>query len=187
MSERFLPRQRDSSVLLCPRSKGQERKLDTRRSIQCNLRLARYSLVDQVLDRIGDLLSLLLSGCTGVEDRWLDFAHVDCRLKIVDECLLALNASVGQLADLLRVEAFPHLAGEVGKKLRYEKGVPHVDEGGPHVAVVLKVDWQVEEVVPARVLLVQSLQKHLLRVLVWNVFNHDCRSLVTTRNNLLQV
>jgi len=140
-----------------------------------------------VLDRISDLLALLLSGCTGVEDRWLDFAHVDCRLKIVDERLLALNASVGQLADLLRVEAFPHLAGEVIEQLHHKKGVAHVDEGVPHVAVVLEVDRQVEEVVPACVLLVQPLQKHLLRVLVWNVLDHDCRSRVAPARNLLQI
>jgi hypothetical protein len=105
-------------------------------------------------------------------------------LKIVDEALLALNPAVGQFADLLRVESLPGLTVEVLVKRNHKERVSHVDEGIAHVAVVLQVDWQVEEVIAPCVRLIDPLEEHLLSVFVWNILDHYSRALVMSVDNV---
>lgn len=85
--------------------------------------------------------------------------------------LLALDACKGHRAHLLRVEALPTLpvegVDEGGNVLRVEK----VDEAVPHVATILEVDGQVEEIVRALMPDIDFLQQHLLVVLVGDVAN----------------
>lgn len=123
----------------------------------------------------------------GSEHSGLHFPQVDCGLKIVDEGVLALNAAVGQLADLLRVESFPGLSMQVLVESNHKNGVTHIDEGVTNVAVILQIDWQVKEVVPTLVLHVNALQKHLLRVLVRYVLNHHRCTLVVSVHNQLEI
>ena len=47
-----------------------------------------------------------------------------------------------------------------------------INEGIPHVALVLEVDGQVKEVIMPVVILVDQFQQHRLRVFIWDVFNH---------------
>ena len=54
----------------------------------------------------------------------------------------------------------------------------HVEESVAHVALVLEVDRQVEEVVLALELLVYGSEQHLLRVLVGDVLDHERGALV---------
>ena len=56
--------------------------------------------------------------------------------------------------------------------------VHKVNERVAHVALVLEVDGQVEEVVRPSVGSVDLLEKHRLRVLVGDVADHDRRALV---------
>ncbi len=107
--------------------------------------------------------------------------------KIVDKALLALEAPVGQLANLLRVEPLPGAPVQVLVQGQHVERVRHVDEGVPHVAVVLQVDRQVQEVVPARVPLVQALEQHFLSVLVGDVLDHHRRAIVLPPRNRSQV
>ena len=51
-------------------------------------------------------------------------------------------------------------------------------KGIAHVALVLEVDGQVEKVVLALELLINSGQQHLLRVFVGDVLHHECGALV---------
>lgn len=140
-----------------------------------------------LVDLVANLCFLLHSGGARVKDSRFYLPHVDCCLKIVDEGLLTLNPSVGKFADFLRVEAFPHLPGQISEKTYDEVRIPHVDERIPDVAVVLQVDRQVEKVVSTRMLLVKALQQHLLSVLIWNVLYHNRSPLVTTVKNLLEI
>jgi len=123
----------------------------------------------------------------GSEHSGLHFPQVDCRLKIVDEGVLALNAPVCQFADLLRVKSFPGLSVQVLVESHHENRVAHINEGVADIAVVLQVDWQVEEVVATLVLGVNTLQQHLLGVLVRNVLDHYRRAQVVSLHDLLQV
>lgn len=149
----------------------------------CPSRKARCSelAVGEVVGPNG--VPLGLRGWTGLEDCRLDLPQVDCGLKIVDQLLLALNAAVGQLANFLGVEALPLLAGQVFVQLHDKGRVAHVDKGVPHVAVVLQVDWQVEEVVLALVARVDPPQQHLLRVLVRDIPYHHRSPGVTACQN----
>lgn len=89
-----------------------------------------------------------------MEDGGLDLAHVDLRLKIVDECLAPLDPPVRKLANFLTIESFPRLPSQVRKQRHHKKWISHIDESVAHITIVLKVDGQVEEVVPTMVFLV---------------------------------
>lgn len=104
-----------------------------------------------------DLTVLLFRRHARLKNGGLDFPQIDCRLKIVDEGVLALNPAVGQLANLLGVKALPSLAVEVLVQCHHENGVTHVYKRVAHVAVVLQVDGQVKKVVAAEVLLIDAL------------------------------
>ena len=75
-----------------------------------------------------------------MEDSGLHLPKVNCRLKIVDQRVFALYASVSQFADFLAVESFPSLTVQVLVEGDHEDGVAHVDEGVPYVAIVFEVD-----------------------------------------------
>lgn len=62
-----------------------------------------------------------------------------------------------------------------------------VNEGISHIALILEVDGQVEEVVVHSVLLIDQVQQHRLRVLVWNVLYHYCGSGVQAKAHLVEV
>jgi len=62
-----------------------------------------------------------------------------------------------------------------------------VDECVAYVAVVLQVDGQVEEVIGVLVKRVNTLQKHLLGVLVRDVLYHYCRSPIHALQDPLNV
>ena len=67
-------------------------------------------------------------------------------LEVVAECPCALDAGIGEGADLLAVEPAPLLAIELVVEGNDELGMDEVDEGVTHVAGVVVVDGQVEEV-----------------------------------------
>ena len=109
------------------------------------------------------------------QDQGLDLSCLDGVGKILNKAGLALNSPVGQLADLLRVEALPRASIQVVIQGQHPNGVAQVNEGVAHIAIVLQVNWQIQKVVVATMpTLIQSLQKHLLRVLVRYVLDHHC-------------
>ena len=84
-----------------------------------------------------------------------------------------LDAGVADVAHFLAVEPLPLALVEPLGEGQDVLGLHHVDEGVPHVALVLEVDGQVEEVVQPVELLVDGLQQHLLGVLVGDVLDHQ--------------
>ena len=68
-------------------------------------------------------------------------------------------------------------------ELRNVKIMGEVDESITHVASVLEVNREVEEVITILHLLINSVEKHLLGVFVGNIFDHHCISLVFTSHN----
>ena len=107
--------------------------------------------------------------------------------EVIIQVLLTLIASVSDLADFLRVESFPRFTIEVLVKGDNENWVHEIDECVAYVAVVLQVDWKVEKVVAASMKLIDFLQQHLLRVLVWDVSNHDRSARILTSQNTTQI
>uniref|UniRef100_A0A7C9DJJ9 Uncharacterized protein n=1 Tax=Opuntia streptacantha TaxID=393608 RepID=A0A7C9DJJ9_OPUST len=57
-------------------------------------------------------------------------------------------------------------------------GINHVDKGITHIAFILEINWQVDEIVSSTMALINSSHKHLGRVLVRNVLYHQCCSVV---------
>mmetsp|Transcript_11084 Transcript_11084/g.35301 ORF Transcript_11084/g.35301 Transcript_11084/m.35301 type:complete len:354 (+) Transcript_11084:83-1144(+) len=97
-------------------------------------------------------------------------------LKAADERVSALNPGIRDRADLAAVEVTPSTVVKVLVKANDGPGVDKVDEGVANVALVLKVDRQVEKVVCVGEQLVDLLENHLLRVFVGNVAHHDRRA-----------
>lgn len=73
------------------------------------------------------------------------------------------------------------------KEIHDEYRVNEVDEGVAHVAVVLEVNRQVEEVVVVALAPINRLQQHLLRVLVRDVLDHDRSPLVLPTQDAVNI
>jgi hypothetical protein len=136
----------------------------------------------ELSELIANQHSLTLDCCSRHKHRRLYFPHVDCWLKIVDEGLLALDATVGQLTDLLRIEALPILTIQVLVQRNNINWVTHVDEGIADVTVVLQVNRKIEKIVTTCMFRVDSLQQHFLCVLVGDILDHYSRTLIMPLN-----
>lgn len=121
------------------------------------------------------LLDLVLVWHLDFHDQWSDLdaslwrRHVS---EIVFECLFPLDTAVSNLANFIAVKFLPFLIIELLEKLIDVYWVDEVDEGIPHVAPVLKVDREVEEVILVLCLSIDSLKNHVLGVLVRDVSDH---------------
>lgn len=124
-----------------------------------------------------------------IKDEWLDLSRLVpvAVVDLLDEVALTLDAAVGDLADLLRVERLPGLVVQVLVERHDEDGVDEVDEGVANVAHVVEVKRQVEVVVSALVMPVDALKQHLFRVLVGYVADHNRRSVVLSVQDAVQV
>ena len=122
-----------------------------------------------------------------LKNQWLDLSRLWLLVHVVDEASFPLNATVGDLADFLRVERLPRLVVQVLIKRHNENRVDEVDKGVPNVTPVVKVQWQVEKVVFALMKPVDALKEHLLGVLVWNVPDHDGCARVLTPQDPVQI
>lgn len=96
------------------------------------------------------------------------------------DCRSHLNAGVTDVADLLAVELLPLLAIKLLDEGNDVLWANHVDEGVAHIALILEINWQVEEVIGSMELFVNGCQQHLLRVLIGNVLDHQRCTLVVT-------
>ena len=67
-------------------------------------------------------------------------------LKVLDQRQLALDSAIRNRAHFFRVEFRPSLPVKVLHERRNGMRAGHVDERIPHIALVLEVDRQVEEV-----------------------------------------
>jgi len=68
-----------------------------------------------------------------------------------------------------------------------EDPVDEIDEGIPHVALVLEVYGQVQEVVLVLLLLVESLEQHFSSVFIRDVLDHNGGPLVFTADHFSEV
>ena len=84
------------------------------------------------------------------------------------------------MAHFLTVELLPLLAVKLLDQGDHVLWSDHIDESIADIALVLEVDWQVEEVVGSTELLINGGQQHLLCVLVGDVLDHECCPLVFT-------
>ena len=121
------------------------------------------------------------------EDQRLDLARVRLLVYVFNEVALALDTSVGDLTDLLRIEGFPRLIVQVCVERHDIDRVYEVDEGVADIASVVQVEGQIEEVEASCVISVDALQQHLLSVLVGDVSDHDCRAKVFSAQDSVQI
>ena len=84
---------------------------------------------------------------THIEDEWLDLARLRLLVDVVDEAAFALDAPVGDLADLFRVERLPRLVVQVLVERHDVYRIHEIDEGIADVAAIVEVEGQVEKVI----------------------------------------
>ena len=99
-------------------------------------------------------------------------------LKVGEELLEALDAGVGELADLVAAEAVPALVVERGVEGRDVRGADGVDKGVADATATAEVDGQVQEVVATRAVAVELRAQHLLCAPVRDVADHQRRARV---------
>lgn len=145
--------------------------------------LLLISGLDQVLSVGADSLSVEIK----FHHERLYLAHISSLVEVVSQSLLALDSTVCDLANLLGVEGLPSLAVHVLEEGYDVDWVDKVDEGVADVAAVVHVHGQVEEVVLALMESVDSLEEHILGVLVGDITNHDGCARVLTGEDLLKV
>ncbi len=98
-----------------------------------------------------------------------------------------LNAGITDVADLLAVELLPLLAIKLLDEGDDVLWAHHVDEGVAHVALILEINWQVEEIIGSMELFIDGCQQHLLRVLIGNVLDHQRCTLVISYKAALNI
>ncbi len=92
---------------------------------------------------------------------------------MVDKLLLALNSGVCDLAYLVRVELAPLPPMKLVIERYNVSGVSEINESISHVALILEVNRQVQEVKLAFVIILKGSLQHLCTVLVGNVPDHE--------------
>lgn len=96
-----------------------------------------------------------------------------CLTGLLGLLIAHLNPCIADVADFLTVEPLPFALIEAFGEGQDVLWLHHIDEGIANIAFVLEVYGQVEEVVQAVELLINSLQQHLLGVLIWDVLDHE--------------
>ena len=91
-----------------------------------------------------------------------------------------LDTSIADVADLFAVEFLPFLAVELLNERNDVLWPHHIDESVAHIALVLEVNGQVEEVVASAELFINGGEQHLLCVLVGDVLDHQRCAFVLT-------
>jgi len=103
----------------------------------------------------------VLVGGFDVYDKWPNFyASFCCRhvSKVVFQCFLALDTSIGDLANFIAIKLFPFLIIKSFEKVKNVYRVDKIDEGIAHVAPVFEINGEIEEVVLVLGLSVNGLQ-----------------------------
>lgn len=98
-----------------------------------------------------------------------------------------LDACIANIAHFFTIKLFPFFMVELFHQRHNVLWFDEVDKRIPHIALVLKVDGEVEKVVRAQKQLVDCGQQHLLRILVGDVFDHQRCALVCTCHDLVEV
>lgn len=96
-----------------------------------------------------------------VYDKWSNFYASFCSghvSKIVFQCFLTLDTSIGDLANFIAIKLFPLLIIESFEKVKNVYRVDKIDEGIAHVAPVFEVNWEIEEVILVLGISVNGLQ-----------------------------
>jgi hypothetical protein len=71
--------------------------------------------------------------------------------------LFALHSAIFNIADLVTVEAFPSFTVKPLEKINYEDAINEVDKRVPHVALILKINRQIEEIILAFLFSIKAL------------------------------
>lgn len=103
------------------------------------------------------------------------------------EGLSSLDSGVRYFANFLRIEFGPSLSVKSFEEGFDERRMDHVDECIAYIASVLEVNRKIEEIVLVEMSFVQQVHDHFLCVLVWNIFDHKSRSLVSVVLQVLQI
>lgn len=85
----------------------------------------------------------------------------------------ALYTSILDVAFLVGVELRPLSVLELMIEVKDEQRMYEVYESITHIRLVHKIDWQVQEIIPALIVQVNLLQQRVLIILVGYVLDHQ--------------
>merc|ERR1711939_159491 len=120
------------------------------------------------LTSIRDIASDVQLGTEG----WM-FEHDGRVSKLLDQAVFALNSRIGDLSNLVRVEAIPTFSSPSKDKWDDRRRIDEVDESIADIAVVGEVNAKIHEVISPKAGLIDNLLQHGLINTVWNVAQHD--------------
>ena len=148
----------------------------------------RETLWDVLLSRSDKIQTVVLNTfCTAdtFDYQWLDLAGLRLLIDVLNEVLFALDSAVGYLADLFRVKRFPRLVIQVLVERYDVYWIYEIDKSVTYVTSIVQIERQIEKVVFALVMSVNTLQKHVLGVLVGYVTDHNrCPEVLTVQNSI---
>lgn len=107
--------------------------------------------------------------------------------ELLHKTILALNGGIGDLGNLVALEAVPPLVATRVDKVNDVQGINKVDKGVANVAVICEVDSQVHEVVLTPARFINDALQHGLVHLVWDVSEHDGGADVGAFSNLVDI
>ena len=93
-------------------------------------------------------------------------------LEVSNTLVSSLNSGVSDGTNFIRIEFPPFFTIEFQKKIFDRSFLDEVDKGVTHIALILKVNGQIEEIVLFFKLFVEFIHHHFLRIFVWNVLDH---------------
>jgi len=106
---------------------------------------------------------------------------------MVNKSILSLNSSIGDVANLFTVKLFPFLVVKLLNKWNNTLWVDEIDKCIANIALILEINWEVEEIITCLEFNIYCFQQHLLSILVGNVLYHESCSLVNSTTYFLQV
>lgn len=113
--------------------------------------------------------------------------HDGAVAELLDETVLALYSSIGDLSDLVALETVPTLVASRIDKVDNIQRIDEVDERVSNIAIIRKINAQVHEVILSPARLVDDALQHSLVHFVWDVSEHDSGSNVGAFPNLVDV
>lgn len=102
------------------------------------------------------------------------FLHQRTVLQMFLKFFFPLNSRVPNFADFLRIKFWPFLIVEFFAKRQNRCQISEIDKRIANIAVVLEINWKVEEIVLVLKFLIKQLKHQVFGVLVGYVPDHQC-------------
>lgn len=91
----------------------------------------------------------------------------------MQKLIQSLNSSICKCTSLIRVESFPASSTKLIKERRYSEMRFKIDKRISNIALIFKVNRQIEKIIGPCKALIYSRKNHFFCIFVRDIFNHD--------------